>query len=92
MWQEPQCFTQAHVLVGGKGRFVHASGDVYEGQWLDDKAILDVSCHCRCVMQCVRRMALASFSTQMVGAASLAREDAFLMKPGSSYIGEWVEE
>ena len=22
----------------GKGRFVHANGDVYEGQWLDDKA------------------------------------------------------
>lgn len=22
----------------GRGRFVHANGDVYEGQWLDDKA------------------------------------------------------
>jgi hypothetical protein len=25
----------------GRGRFVHANGDVYEGQWLDDKARLE---------------------------------------------------
>ena len=26
------------MLDEGRGRFVHANGDVYEGQWLDDKA------------------------------------------------------
>ena len=25
-------------MANGKGRFIHADGDVYYGDWLDDKA------------------------------------------------------
>ena len=25
-------------MANGKGRLVHADGDVYEGDWIDDKA------------------------------------------------------
>lgn len=25
-------------MANGKGRLIHADGDVYEGDWLDDKA------------------------------------------------------
>ena len=25
-------------MANGKGRLIHADGDVYEGQWKDDKA------------------------------------------------------
>lgn len=25
-------------LANGKGKFIHADGDIYEGDWVDDKA------------------------------------------------------
>jgi len=32
--------------ANGKGRLIHADGDVYDGQWLDDKAHgFGVYCH-----------------------------------------------